>query len=136
LDSFINIYWIYKFIVFIVFRDRNDTTKQVWEPKCVFCKFRDIVERVWGPKRMIYEFSDWTTQINKFKNLNDRFMILEIEMTQPKKFQHRGLYSSCNYRCLVSWIMSLSWRQLAMHLYSLVARIPKSNKVKLNVVRV
>jgi hypothetical protein len=37
---------------------------------------------------MICEFSDRMTQINKFKDLNSRFVILETEMTKPNKFEH------------------------------------------------
>jgi hypothetical protein len=58
LDISINIYWIYKFKVF---RDRDDTIEQVWEPKRAICMFRDqddITEQVWGPKRAISESSD------------------------------------------------------------------------------
>ena len=43
------------------FRDRDDTTEQVWGPKRVISKFRnrnDIAEQVWGPKRSICKFRD------------------------------------------------------------------------------
>ena len=43
LESSINIYWIYKFILF---RDQDNTTEQVWGPKQVICKFRDLDDTV------------------------------------------------------------------------------------------
>lgn len=38
LDSSINIYLIY---IFIIFRDQNDPIKQIRRPKRIICKFRD-----------------------------------------------------------------------------------------------
>ena len=43
------------------FRDRDDTTEQVWGPKQVISKFRDrddTSEQIWGFKRSICKFSD------------------------------------------------------------------------------
>jgi len=62
LDNYINIYWIYKFVVF---KDRDDITKQTWEHDRVSYKFRDL---------------DDTTE---------QFTSLKTEMTQPNKFNER-----------------------------------------------
>jgi hypothetical protein len=119
LDSSINIYWIYKFTIFITFKDRDNTTEQVWGAKRVFCMFRklddtieqvwetkraicefrdrnDTNEQVWGPKQLIYEFKD--------RDNGDESLRTAVDFT-PKnailKSQRRGI-QTCDFRAWIS----------------------------------
>jgi hypothetical protein len=70
----------------------DDTSKQVWWPKWMICKFSDRdtkLNKLENLNERFLSLETETTQMNKLDDPNDRFASLGIEMTQPNKFDDR-----------------------------------------------